>query len=265
MRGNQSRIYGLAAVLGALIASWGCHARNATAATEDIRRPENASALGQPQSVTFKTLDGWQIVGNLFPAKAKAQGAVVLLHLRGGSANDWNSLCLALQKAGITALAIDQRGAGHSTRGPGPVGENAPWNTSGDIAAALVYLRSKGVSGPFGLAGASYGANNALIYANAHPQAVRAVALFSPGANYHGLNALAPARKYRGAVTIYHAKNDSVAGNGPQQINALLRGQPHALHLLDGDAHGTYLLNPNVNAETASFFKQAFSGGRPTR
>jgi len=77
--------------------------------------------------VTLKTTDGWNIVGDLYAPAGTSKGAVILLHQRSGSGKDWASLCQALQKAGFTALAIDQRGAGRSTTGPGPTGENAPW------------------------------------------------------------------------------------------------------------------------------------------
>src|SRR5262249_17128708 len=157
--------------------------------------------IGEARQVHFKTTDGWTIVGDLYTPSGASKGAVILLHQRNGSARDWEPLCLALQKAGFTALAIDQRGAGRSTQGPGPTGGNAPWPTSPDIAAAIKFLA---VKKPVGLAGASYGANNALIYAAANPKQVTGVALFSPGANYHGLDALTPARAYHGAVSIYH-------------------------------------------------------------
>jgi predicted alpha/beta hydrolase len=82
------------------------------------------------ESVQLKTPDGWIIVGDRYMPSGVAKGAVVLLHQRGGSAQDWQALSTALQKAGFIALAIDQRGAGRSTQGPGPKGDDAPWATS---------------------------------------------------------------------------------------------------------------------------------------
>src|SRR5262249_45606560 len=78
--------------------------------------------IGEARQVHFKTTDGWTIVGDLYTPSGAPKGAVILLHQRNGSARDWEPLCLALQKAGFTALAIDQRGAGRSTQGPGPTG-----------------------------------------------------------------------------------------------------------------------------------------------
>jgi len=203
------------------------------------------------KEVHFKTADGWTITGDLYTPPGKSHGAVVLLHQRGGSAEDWRSLCAALQKAGITALAVDQRGAGRSTEGPGPTGADAPWETGPDIAAAIASLKGKG---PIGLAGASYGANNALLYAAAHPRQAQGLALFSPGADYHGLQALPAAHAYRGPVLIFHDRNDSIAGSGPQEINAALASRDHTLRLLNGSEHGTALLQPAVLRETVAFF-----------
>src|SRR5579864_6713342 len=99
------------------------------------------SGAAGAREVKFKTADGWTIVGDLYSPAGRSKGAVVLLHQRGGQASDWAPLCRALQKAGLTALSIDQRGAGRSTEGPGPTGDDAPWTTGGDIEAAIGSLK----------------------------------------------------------------------------------------------------------------------------
>ncbi len=209
------------------------------------------SPAGPVKEVSFNTADGWTIVGDLYTPTGTSQGTVILLHQRSGAAGDWQPLCQELQKAGLTALAIDLRGAGRSTQGPGPTGDNAPWDTTGDIAAAINSLPGKR---PVCLAGASYGANNALIYAAAHPDQVKGLALFSPGANYHGLDALAPARQYRGPLIIFHAQNDNIADGGPQQINNITVSTDHTLMVISGSGHGTQLLQPDVIAKAVAFF-----------
>ena len=145
-----------------------------------------------------------------------------------------------LNGAGIATLAIDQRGAGRSL---GPQnGSGAPWNTSNDIAGAVEWLARKGFSrGRIGLAGASYGANNALIYAAAHP-VVPAVALLSPGANYNGLVSTPAAARDKGAILVLTAKDDPVTGGGPAAITkAHVRGTIQ-LVTYRGSVHGTGLL-----------------------
>ncbi len=212
------------------------------------------TSINLPEEVGLKTSDGWTIVGDLYLTSGPAHGAIVLLHQRGGVAADWQLLARAFQQSGFIALAIEQRGSGRSTQGPGPTGDDAPWQTGGDIAAAVASLPKPL---PVGLVGASYGANNALIYAASHPARVKALALFSPGANYNGLDALAAARSYRGALVIYHSRDDAIAGSGPEQINALSPSQNHKLLLFNGTAHGTGLLEPEVIRNAVNFFQSS--------
>lgn len=215
----------------------------------------NLAQSAATQTITLKTTDGWMIMGDRYQPITAAKGAVVLLHQRGGSAQDWQPLSTALVQAGFIALAIDQRGAGRSTQGPGPIGQNAPWPTSGDIDSAIASL-PKGL--PVGLVGASYGANNALIYGAAHPQSLKALVLFSPGANYNGLDALAAARKNLTPLMVFHGENDSISGNGPQQINSLSPTRQKRLQLLQSSNHGTELLTAETIQETVNFLTRAF-------
>lgn len=221
--------------------------------------PAHLPELGQrAKEVRIKTSDGWILIGDLYVPQRRSAGAVVLLHQRGGQGSDWTYLCRSLQQAGITALAIDQRGAGRSTQGPGPIGEDAPWDTHDDIAAAIASVKGKG---PVGLAGASYGANNVLIYAALHPRQIRSIALLSPGANYHGLDALAAAPQYGGSAVIFHDRDDAVAGEGPRRIDATLKGRDHRLILLTGSEHGTGLLGSNVVRDITRYFRLRFRHG----
>ena len=197
------------------------------------------------REITFRTVDGWTIHGD-YSAVRGATKAVVLLHQRGGSSADWRPLVARLNAAGLTTLAIDQRGAGRSI---GPQnGVDAPWNTSNDIGGAMSWLAGKGFTAArIGLAGASYGANNALIYAAAHP-GVPAVALLSPGADYHGLVAAPAAARYRGAILVLAARDDPVTGGGSEAI-----AKAHARWALrvvtyGGSVHGTGLLTSNTGS-----------------
>jgi alpha-beta hydrolase superfamily lysophospholipase len=210
------------------------------------RRSNDANSLvGAPlgaKEVSFKTDDGWGIFGDAYVAANGSKGAVILLHQRDGAASDWKSLCSALQGAGYTALAIDQRGAGRSVQAPGGVGskgDDAPWETGPDIAAAIKFVADKG---PVALVGASYGANNALIYAAAHPDEVKSVVLFSPGANYHGLDAVTAAKAWKGPLEIFHAAGDTIADGGPAAIDKATPSTDHKLIVLKGSGHGTDLL-----------------------
>lgn len=225
-----------------------------TVATLCLIGAASCAAGPPPGSVAARlhTADGWTIRGDVYRPPGHRRGAVLLLHQRGGRAADWESLCQALKAAGYTALAIDQRGTGRSTRGPGPTGDNAPWDTGGDIQACAAYLKG---DGPLALIGASYGANNALIYAASHPEQVRALVLLSPGDDYHGLEALGPARRYPEPVDTYTGRADPIDGTGPQDIQRVLPGRVHPLHALAGSGHGTALLSGQVNSQIVKFLR----------
>lgn len=226
----------IAALLVTVIALQGCH-ESSNDANSLVGSPEGA------KEVSFKTDDGWNIFADAYVPAGSSKGAVILLHQRDGAASDWKALGSALQSAGYTALAIDQRGAGRSVQGPrggtGNKADNAPWETGPDIAAAIKFIEGKG---PVTLVGASYGANNALIYAAAHPDQVKSLILFSPGADYNGLKALPAAQAWKGPMLIYHDKGDTIAGSGPEQIDKASPSADHKLVLMDGSRHGTELL-----------------------
>ena len=108
------------ALLAVLVASLESLAACTISSAENLVTQSGASVaqgtLKPPEEVRLKTSDGWTIVGDRYLPDGSAQGAIVLLHQRNGSAADWRSLAIALQQAGFTVLAIDQRGAGRSTK-----------------------------------------------------------------------------------------------------------------------------------------------------
>lgn len=193
--------------------------------------------------VTFKTADNWTIHAD-FISPPNASKAVILLHQRNGSAADWKLLVDKITPLGIASLALDLRGAGRST---GPQnGDDAPWDVTADIDAARKFLDEHGFKGkPVVLAGASYGANNALIYAAAHP-GLAGVALLSPGEDYHGLKIADAAKQYHGPLLLLSAEGDTITGRGPQIIKEST--SVSAGMGVDGDAHGTQMLKEHEQA-----------------
>ena len=207
----------------------------------------------KPQAL-FRTADGWGICGDFTPRQG-AQKAVLLLHQRGGRAYDWQPLIPKLQAEGFAVLAIDQRGAGRS-QGP-QNGPDAPWDTQQDIAGAIGFLGQKGFpANKVAIAGASYGANNALLYAAAHKD-VPAVALLSPGKNYHGLDIQGQTKTVKGSVLVMTAKDDSITEGGPQVIKQDAPGVE--LQEYNGEAHGTHLFSaiPETADKLVAFFKRS--------
>ena len=100
--------------------------------------------------------------------------------------------------------------------------------------------------------GASYGANNALIYAAAHPDQIKSLVLFSPGSNYNGLDAVSAAKSWHGPIEIFHDRGDTIAGDGPETIDKSTPSPDHKLILLNGSQHGTELLRDAMSSTTNS-------------
>ena len=208
--------------------------------------------------LSLKTADGWTIYADMLRPAEKPLGAVILLHQRNGSAADWKLLTDGLRKAGIASLALDQRGAGRSVGAKAESGDNAPWLTTGDIEAAVKYLKDHNFRGHIGLVGASYGANNALIYAGSqgHLLDIQAISLFSPGAEYPGLNAMAAARTWRGPMQIIYGMHDTVAGLGPQNIRDASPSHDKVINQYDNEKHGTELLDAETVDSCVVFFSR---------
>jgi pimeloyl-ACP methyl ester carboxylesterase len=207
-------------------------------------------ATGETRPAKYVTQDGWTITGDFYEPPTQTKGVVLLLHQRGGSAEDWHTLCLAIKTAGYTAYAIDQRGTGRSSVGPGQSGEYAAWNTVPDIEMGVYAVKDKG---PVMLIGASYGANNALLYAAAHPEMVRSLVLFSPSTDYHGLKTLKAVKKYTGPLLIFHQKGDKIAGDGPADLDKASGSKDRTLQLNEGTGHGVALLNAETTQQTVDF------------
>ena len=207
-------------------------------------------ATGETRSAKFITSDGWTILGDFYEPPGRTKGVVVLMHQRGGSAEDWHALSMAIKQAGYTAFAIDQRGTGRSAQGPGQSGEYAPWNTVHDVEGAIYAIKDKG---PVMLIGASYGANNALLCAAAHPDLVRSLVLFSPSTDYHGLKTTQAIKKYTGPLLIFHQRGDKIAGDGPEKLNSASGSKDHTLQVSEGTGHGAALLNAETTQQTIDF------------
>lgn len=200
------------------------------------RLPEQTPKSGPATEVTFKAADGVSITADW--RAVKGEMAVILLPMRGHDATSWAPFVSAFAKEGISTLALDPRGVGRSERQGGQTIE-AAWDLTLDIEGAVKFLGAAGKK-KIGIAGASYGANNALIYAAARP-AVKAVALLSPGEDYHGLRIAEAASAYKGAVCVVSATGDRMTGTGPDTIRKAT-GDRAIMVWYEGSEHGTDIL-----------------------
>jgi pimeloyl-ACP methyl ester carboxylesterase len=181
--------------------------------------------------VTFRAEDGATLTGAYYePSRGPAPG-IVLLHMLRRSHADWDSAASELSGAGFAVVALDFR-AGDD------VGAYAI-----DVRAAKTFLRERPevIPGRLGIAGASIGANLAVLDAADDP-GVLSVALLSPGIDYLGLRTEAAMRKFgaRPALLAGSTK-DPYAARTIRHLTTIGPGL-REVRLTDSVAHGTVLL-----------------------
>jgi pimeloyl-ACP methyl ester carboxylesterase len=210
------------------------------------------------QDVTFRTDDGVTIVGSLY-LPARPGPAVILLHALGRTREDWRPVATRLSDAGFVALAIDLRG--HGASGPLPEGATLE-NLTGmvaDVKAARAFLATRHEVSPnrIGIAGASIGANLAMLYAAGDPT-VRSLALLSPGIDYRGLRPEAALRKYGDRPALLVAsQEDSYATNSVRQFAKSGPGV-RDVRILNGAGHGTAMIDrqPDLAPALVDWFRR---------
>lgn len=148
------------------------------------------------ERITFQTVDGVVIVGDWFPAPT-VLGAAILLHAMPDTRTSWGLFQRELAKMNIASLAIDLRGHGESTQSlDGAVLDYREFTdedhraTALDVSAAVDWVQSRQLElDHIVLGGASIGANLVLQELATEPKLAGAF-LLSPGANYHGVDAM---------------------------------------------------------------------------
>lgn len=207
---------------------------------------------GQPCPMT--TQDGVKLAGTLYPSRGEKPPGIVLVHMLGGTREGWEPFALQAQRRGYVCVAFDLRGHGESTTRHGDTiayREFTPrdWlDAVHDIDAAKQALIAYGADpGNLAVAGASIGANLALIYALDH-QDVAALVLVSPGLEYHGVKTQKPIAHYgRRPVLLLAAEGDSYSAASCAELK---RSAPGLCELREyrGAAHGTDLIAANPAA-----------------
>ena len=202
-----------------------------------------SSALAAPttQVVSLKTDDGVTLAGTLYHGARPGPG-IILLHMLARTREDWHAAAERLADAGFVVLAIDFRGHGASDK---PEGFD-PQDLSKlplDVKAARGFLASRSdvAQGKVGIAGASIGANLAILYA-ANDPSVKSLVLLSPGIDYRNLRPEAALKKYdaRPALMLVSQEDNYSANSGRTFTKA--GGGTRDLRILSGAGHGTTML-----------------------
>jgi dienelactone hydrolase len=157
-----------------------------------------SSAIAAPvdrRDVTITASDGISLKGTYFAA-ARPGPAVLLMHMCNTTRASWDPVAQQLSAAGISALAIDNRGFGESggprfELGNPDVQRQLIEKWPGDFDAAFAWLLAQpGVDrGRVGAGGGSCSVNNAVKLASRHPD-VRSLVLLAGGTDAAGMKYL---------------------------------------------------------------------------
>jgi pimeloyl-ACP methyl ester carboxylesterase len=206
------------------------------------------------QRVMIRTEDGVMLSGTWYEPSTRPAPAVVMIHMLQRSRRDWDAAATQLAASGIGALTFDLRGHGESV---GAAGQDLAAMVQ-DVKAARRFLSTRSdVQGRIGFAGASLGANLAVLAA-ADDQAVASLALLSASLDYRGLRIEAAMKKYGGRpVLLVASDEDSYAARSARDLQKAGGGRREAL-MLSQAGHGTMMLvrNPELAASLVDWFRR---------
>ena len=189
--------------------------------------------------VTFRAADGRMLTGLFVTADDRPASAVILLPMLGRSRDDWQGVAQRLADANINALALDLPALSL----PNDLEELLAWHE--DIGAAVSFLAARPADvrpGNVGLAGASLGANLAVVAAAADPR-VRSIALVSPSLDYRGVRIDTLLRHYGARPALLMASlHDPYAARSVRELAQDAPG-PREVRWSSVPAHGTVLLS----------------------
>jgi pimeloyl-ACP methyl ester carboxylesterase len=195
---------------------------------------DQRSQAAASRRITLRTEDGVSLAGTYIESSRHPSPGIVLLHMLTRTHEDWLAAGSRLADAGFAVLAFDFRNLGDA-------GQDA---LELDVKAAKAFLRERPEvePGAMGIAGASIGANIAVIDAADDP-GVRSIALVSPGLDYRNLRTEAPMKKFgaRPALLVASTK-DPYAWHSVRALAAIGPGT-REVRLSDVLAHGTVLLS----------------------
>lgn len=209
------------------------------------------------KTVSFATDDGVTIIGNYWKGSGNA---VLLLHMLPATKESWNEFAEKLNDEGFTVLAIDLRGHGESTNN-GTLNyktfTDAQHQASiKDVEAAVSYLKKQGATN-ISIAGASIGANLALVYQSEH-QEIKKTILLSAGENYRGVvtGPAAEALQEDQKVFFIEGSSDPSSAGTADVLSSALSGDREVM-IYNTSAHGTNLFNehPELMQELITWLK----------
>ena len=144
------------------------------------------------EPVTLHARDGVAVYGTLTRASAHHDQITLLFHQARGNRHEYDAVVPDLTKLAFDSLAIDQRSGGNLFDGHNQtvaaLGKSADYlDAMPDLEAALTWAQSQHYRTIVAV-GSSYSSALAIVLAARHPQAIAAVASFSPGEYFDDKN-----------------------------------------------------------------------------
>jgi alpha-beta hydrolase superfamily lysophospholipase len=206
------------------------------------------------ERVQLTTEDGKNIVGHYYAALGDC--AVLLLHMLKSTKESWQPFAEQLHEKKCAVLSIDFRGHGESEGGPEGYKQFSDEDHQKfimDIDAAVKYLARREFS-KVRIAGASIGANLALLYASEHVDVVEKILLLSAGLDYKGIKSEPLVVNLKQDQEVYFVGDErdvkqygSAAANA-RKLHDLTKSKKYIKIFTDAK-HGTDMLNVNQKFE----------------
>ncbi|MDI6717562.1 MAG: alpha/beta fold hydrolase [Patescibacteria group bacterium] len=204
------------------------------------------------KKVSFVTADDKKINADYYIVDknkyTNPKGWLVLTHMMPAVKESWEDLANELQVEEYESLAIDLRGHGESAEGSDGFvnfSDKEHRNSINDLKAAISFLKDNGAEPEkIFFIGASIGANLSLQYVSENEDA-KIVVLLSPGINYRGIKAEAPARKLRlnQKALIISSEDDEGNDNEAKKIfESIPENVQKELKIYKTGGHGTDIL-----------------------
>jgi dienelactone hydrolase len=163
--------------------------------------------------------------------------------------DDWAAAAARLADAGYAVLAIDFRNGGAADAA----------SLELDVRSAKSFLRERPevIPNALGIAGASIGANMALIDAAEDPS-VQSIALLSPGLDYRGLRTEAGMKKFGARPALLVSSTKDPYAWRSVKVLANLGSGTREVRLTESLAHGTVLLqrDPDLAGALVDWFRR---------
>lgn len=173
--------------------------------------------ISKKKTITFPSKDGLPITADIYDGNNASIG-ILLCHQAGYSRGEYIDTALELNKLGYSVMAIDQRSGNAvntiknqtkiaaSKKGLGV----AYLDAKQDIEAAIDYIYTQNGGKQIVLVGSSYSASLSLLIGVDNPK-IKAVAAFSPGEYFKGLDINESISSYKKPVFVTSSLSESEA------------------------------------------------------